>query len=121
MKRRTLGKTDVVVSELGLGTCFMSGQGQQGVNDCVARAVDRGINYFDTAADYGKGNDERMIGVALRGRRDKVFLATKVGGVGDFGSFGADDKEIIYTPTPGGTGPVLVAKLFENFYKLNGK
>ena len=85
MKGRALGKTGVAVSELGLGTAFMSGQGQQGVNDCVVRAVDRGINYFDTAADYGKGNDERMLGVALRGRRDKVFLATKVGCVEDLG------------------------------------
>ena len=85
MKSRVLGKTDVAVSELGLGTCFMSGQGQRGVNECVVRALDRGINYFDTAADYGKGRDERMLGEALRGRRDKVFLATKVGCVEDPG------------------------------------
>jgi methylenetetrahydrofolate dehydrogenase (NADP+)/methenyltetrahydrofolate cyclohydrolase len=38
---------------------------------------------------------------------------------GDFDPAGADEKEIDYTKTPGGTGPVLVAKLFENFYKLN--
>ena len=47
MGRRALGKTGVPVDELGLGTCFMPNQGQQGVNDCVARAVDRGIDYFD--------------------------------------------------------------------------
>ncbi len=57
----------------------MALQGQQGVNECVARAVDRGISYFDTAADYG--DDESMLGEALSGRRDGVFLATKVGGV----------------------------------------
>ena len=39
--------------------------------------------------------------------------------VGDFNSDGAEEKNIFYTPTPGGTGPILVAKLFENFYKLN--
>lgn len=38
---------------------------------------------------------------------------------GDFDVSGSDDKKIFYTPTPGGTGPVLVAKLFENFWKLN--
>lgn len=38
---------------------------------------------------------------------------------GDFDPAGADAKNIHYTPTPGGTGPILVAKLFENFYKLN--
>jgi methylenetetrahydrofolate dehydrogenase (NADP+)/methenyltetrahydrofolate cyclohydrolase len=39
--------------------------------------------------------------------------------VGDFDPTGAEEKNIHYTKTPGGTGPVLVAKLFENFYKLN--
>lgn len=39
--------------------------------------------------------------------------------VGDFNPKGAEEKNITYTPTPGGTGPILVAKLFENFYKLN--
>ena len=39
--------------------------------------------------------------------------------VGDFDPAGAEEKEISYTKTPGGTGPVLVAKLFENFYRLN--
>lgn len=38
---------------------------------------------------------------------------------GDFDSVGAEEKNIIYTPTPGGTGPILIAKLFENFIKLN--
>lgn len=85
MISRDLGKTGVTVGELGLGTAFMAGQGQEGVDDCVARAIERGVNYFDTAADYGKGNDERMLGAALRGRRSKIFLATKVGGVEDPG------------------------------------
>lgn len=85
MRSRLLGNTGVAVSELGLGTCFMTGQGQEGVNECVARAVDRGISYFDTAANYGNGNDERMLGEALKGRRDRVFLATKVGCVADPG------------------------------------
>lgn len=79
MRVRPLGKTGVAVSELGLGTAFMAGQGQAGVNDCVTRAIARGINYFDTAADYG--NDEEMLGIALQGQRESVFLATKVGGV----------------------------------------
>ena len=40
---------------------------------------------------------------------------------GDFDTRGAEDKNIHYTKTPGGTGPILVAKLFENFYKLGGR
>jgi len=85
MKTRILGKTGQQVSELGLGTCFMAGQGQAGVDHCAAWAIDQGVNYFDTAANYGNGRDEQMLGPALRGRRDRVFLATKVGCVRDPG------------------------------------
>jgi len=79
MRYRTLGKTGLQVSELGLGTCFMAGQGQDGVTACIQAAVDAGVNYFDTAADYGLGNDEVMLGIGLHGIRDRVVLATKVG------------------------------------------
>ena len=75
----------MTVAELGLGTAFMAAQGQAGVDECVARAMERGVNYIDTAANYGKGKDEEMLGTALRGRRDGVFLATKVGCVADPG------------------------------------
>jgi L-galactose dehydrogenase len=86
MNQRTLGNTGETVSELGLGTAFMrQSQDQSGVNNCVARAIDRGIGYFDTAADYGQGEDERALGEALLGRRQEIFLATKVGGVKDEG------------------------------------
>ena len=78
-ERRCFGKTGYPVSVLGLGTCFMADQGPEGVTDCIRYAVEAGVNYFDTAADYGKGNDERLLGTALHGLRDQVFLATKVG------------------------------------------
>ena len=79
VKTRILGKTGLNVSELGLGSAFMAGQGQDGANRCVDYAVDHGVNYFDTAANYGDGRDETMLGVALKEKRDKVILATKVG------------------------------------------
>ena len=79
MKTGILGKTGLNVSELGLGSAFMAGQGQDGVDRCVDYAVDHGVNYFDTAANYGDGRDETMLGAALKGKRDKVILATKVG------------------------------------------
>ena len=79
MKTRVLGKTGLEVSELGLGSAFMAGQGQVGADRCVDYAVDHGVNYFDTAANYGDGRDETMLGAALKGKRDKVSLATKVG------------------------------------------
>ena len=79
MKTRILGKTGLKISELGLGSAFMAGQGQAAVNRCVDYAVDHGVNYFDTAANYGDGRDETMLGAALKEKRDKVILATKVG------------------------------------------
>jgi predicted aldo/keto reductase-like oxidoreductase len=68
---RRLGRTNVMVSDISLG----SGQ----IHDvAVARlALDRGINYFDTAPDYSDTASERVLGEALKGRRDKVFVATK--------------------------------------------
>ena len=79
MKTRILGKTGLSVSELGLGSAFMAGQGQDGVDCCVDYAIDHGVNYFDTSANYGDGRDETMLGAALKEKRDKVILATKVG------------------------------------------
>ncbi len=79
MKTRILGKTGLNISEIGLGSAFMAGQGQDGVNRCVDYAIDHGVNYFDTSANYGDGTDETMLGVALKRKRDKVILATKVG------------------------------------------
>ena len=79
MKTRILGNTGLSVSELGLGSAFMAGQGQENLNRCVDYAIDHGVTYFDTSANYGDGNDETMLGVALKGKRDKVILATKVG------------------------------------------
>ena len=85
MKVHPLGRTGVEVSQIGLGSCFMRAQGQPAVDDCFARAIDRGISYVDTAADYGGGDDERMLGIALRDRWKKMFIATKVGGVEETG------------------------------------
>lgn len=68
---RRLGRTNAMVSDISLG----SGQ----IRDVeVARlALDRGINYFDTSPDYSDTASERVLGEAMKGRRDKVFLATK--------------------------------------------
>ncbi len=68
---RTLGKTGLKVSSLGFG-CMLA-------SDPVVleRAVELGINYFDTARAYQGGNNERMVGAALKGHRDQVVLATK--------------------------------------------
>ena len=90
MKYRLLGRTGVLVSELCLGTMTFGGkgfwevigsQGQDLVNDLVARALDAGINFIDTANVYSFGESETLLGKALQGRaRDSYVLATKVRG-----------------------------------------
>ena len=79
MKTRVLGKTELKVSELGLGLAFMAAQGQKSLNQCIDYAIEQGVNYFDTAANYGNGMDETMLGAAFKEKQDKVILATKVG------------------------------------------
>jgi L-galactose dehydrogenase len=79
MERRRLGRANILVSELGLGCAFVSTQGQSVVSDGVHAAIEFGINYFDTAPYYSAGADEQMLGQALAGVRNEVFLATKVG------------------------------------------
>ena len=71
MKRRTLGRTELKVSELGLGTIKTNSAA------VIHRALDLGINYFDTAECYQGGNSEIRLGQALKGRRDKAVVATK--------------------------------------------
>lgn len=67
------------VGRLGIGTCFMAASGQAEITRLVHTALELGVTHFDSAPDYGKGNDERLLGEGLRGVRDRAFLATKVG------------------------------------------
>ncbi len=90
MKYRLLGRTGLLVSELCLGTMTFFGkgfwevvgkQGQDLANEIVARSLDAGINFIDTANVYSFGESETMLGKALAGRpRDEVIIATKVRG-----------------------------------------
>jgi predicted aldo/keto reductase-like oxidoreductase len=67
----TLGKTGMKVSRVSFGCLVTSDQ------SVIERAVDNGINYFDTARIYQGGNNERMVGSALKKYRGKVFISTK--------------------------------------------
>lgn len=97
MFKRRLGRSNLEVSAMGLGCWAIGGpwdwleadgskeaEGWGQVDDAesiraIHYALDAGINFFDTAANYGCGHSERVIGQAVVGRRDKVILATKFG------------------------------------------
>jgi aryl-alcohol dehydrogenase-like predicted oxidoreductase len=88
MHKRVLGKSNVELSVLGLGTWAIGGGdnpygwGKQDDNESIQtihHALDLGINWLDTAAGYGKGHSEEIVGKALSNRRQEVFIATKCG------------------------------------------
>lgn len=85
MNYRTLGKTGIRVSEIGLG-CWQIGDIQDGslakeqeALEVLTRAMDMGCNFFDTAPNYGYGKSEALIGRFIQGRRDRVVINTKFG------------------------------------------
>ena len=82
MEYRPLGRTGVQVSKLCLGTMMFGAWGNTDHDDSIRivhRALDAGVNFVDTADVYSAGESEEIVGKALRGRRDEVVLATKLG------------------------------------------
>jgi len=79
IERRRLKHTDLEVSRFCFGTMTLGKPlDQAGTNEVIGRCLDAGINFFDTANMYNAGVAETLLGVALKGRRDKVVLASKV-------------------------------------------
>ncbi len=90
--KRILGRSGIEVSALGMGcwaiggTWTMNGAaaGWGAVDDAqstraIRRALELGANFFDTAANYGTGHSERLLGEVIKGRRDRVVIASKFG------------------------------------------
>lgn len=108
MLTRTLGRSGIEVSALGMGCWAIGGPwtwhnpgedpwpaGWGKVDDqesirAIHAALDLGVNLFDTAANYGAGHSERVLGEALNGRRDQAVIATK------FGHIVNEDAKVVY-------------------------
>jgi len=85
MEYRTLGRTGLRVSAIGLGTMVHAGhfgpmKDEESLG-AIDTALDLGVNFIDTSDAYGAGYSETLLGKALKGRRDKVILATKGGNI----------------------------------------
>ncbi len=119
--KRTLGRSGIEVSALGVGTWAIGGQildqdgqpsGWGRVDDeesgrALRRAVDLGVTLFDTADVYGIGHSERVLGAALRSVRDEVVIATKWGHTYDE----AAGRMVGTDPTPGYVRQALTRSL----------
>ena len=84
MQGRNLGWTELKVSRVGVGTWAMGDDFWGSVDDqesirTIHAAIDNGISLVDTAPAYGNGHSEEVVGKAIKGRRDRVVVATKVG------------------------------------------
>jgi 1-deoxyxylulose-5-phosphate synthase len=100
MESRFLSKTDLKVSRACFGTMTFGGQVDEGAAArIVDLCIDRGINFFDTANSYTSGKSETILGGILKGRRDRVVLASKVG---------------VKTGEPAGVSPLSRKSITEN-------
>jgi aryl-alcohol dehydrogenase-like predicted oxidoreductase len=83
MQYNKFGNTDLIVSEIGLGSSHfgsaLDNKNREEVSRTILKALDFGINFCDTADIYGQGESEILIGKTLRGKRDKVIIASKAG------------------------------------------
>lgn len=83
MNYRTFPATGWKVSEIGLGTWQLGGQwghvAEERALEILAAAVERGVNFFDTADVYGAGRSESIIGKFLKSRPGRIYVATKLG------------------------------------------
>lgn len=109
MEKKRLGNSSLEVSRISLGCMSLPGE----VNEAQAivdEAIHLGINYFDTADLYGKGNNEEIIGKTLGSRRQDIILATKVGNQWD-----PQSGEVTWNPSKA----YITAQVHDSLRRLN--
>ena len=79
MHYRKLGRTNLMVSEIGLGGLFLSSKDRETGIQVVQEALEKGVNYFDTAPGYQNGLSESILGEALEERPEPFVISTKLG------------------------------------------
>lgn len=84
MHKRKLGKTGIEVSEVSLGTWQVGGRwgdpfNEQNAEKIIHSAIDAGVNFIDTADVYSEGNSEAVVAKVVKGRKERVYIATKCG------------------------------------------
>jgi len=84
LEKRRLGDSNLEITKLILGTWAIGGTmwgnyDEKGAIEAIEAAIDHEINMIDTAPAYGRGHAEELIGKAIKGRRDKIIIATKCG------------------------------------------
>jgi aryl-alcohol dehydrogenase-like predicted oxidoreductase len=114
IKMRTLGKTGIQVTEIGLGLWAIGGDAWGHTDDeeslnAIDAALDAGVNFFDTADIYGRGHSEELLGRAMEGRRERFVVATKIGWM----DFDAEKNQTAYE-----TAKKLIAGVESNLKRL---
>ena len=120
MRKNRLGQSDLLVGEVGLG-CMSLAKAGPAAGSIIHRALDLGVNLFDTADLYGRGANEELLARALGPRRRDVIVATKVGNRWHAGRDGWD-----WDPSPDYIRTAVVASLrrlgtdYIDLYQLHG-
>lgn len=115
LSRRTLGKSELEISQVGFGLWAAGGDAwgttdDKKILDAIDFALDQGVNFFDTADVYGAGHSEELLGKAIQGRRDEFIIATKIG----WQNFDGEAEQSAYI-----TPEKLIAGVETNLKRLN--
>jgi len=115
IKKRILGKSGIEITEIGVGLWAAGGSAWGPTNDqesldTIEKALDEGVNFFDTSDVYGDGHSEKLLGRAIQGRRDRFVVATKIG----WQNYDSEKNQTAYD-----TVDKLIAGVESNLYRLN--